>query len=106
MLFTGAVIDVIFYEYIKITIIYFFECKQRPLYSIFLLLDIITMYVVLCMFYYIMFYMNKNEFALCNSMFKYFSSIMNEKRKCLFLAEMEVMFFSLPITFKYNLLYS
>ena len=33
----------------------------------------ITMYVVLCIFYYIMFYMNKNEFALCNSMFKYFS---------------------------------
>ena len=32
--------------------------------------------------------------------------IMNDKRKCLFLAELEVMFFSLPITFKYNLLYS
>ena len=31
MLFTGAVIDVIFYEYIKITIIYSFECKQRYL---------------------------------------------------------------------------
>ena len=32
--------------------------------------------------------------------------IMNEKRKCLFLAEMEVMFFSLPITFYYTLLYT
>ena len=67
--------------------------------------------------------MNKNEFALCNSMFKYFSkfpplqksveevvgaffTFMNEKRKCLFLAEMEVMFFSLPITFYYTLLYT
>ena len=39
----------------------------------FCFLDIITMYVVVCIFYYIMFYMNKNEFALCNSMFKYFS---------------------------------
>ena len=35
----------------------------------FCFLDIITMYVVLCIFYYIMFYMNMNEFALCNSMF-------------------------------------
>ena len=52
---------------------FFCSCVSLPLYSIFLFLDIITMYVVLCIFYYIMFYMNKNEFALCNSMFKYFS---------------------------------